>query len=324
MSNFQIDGYINAIDSYNLNEIKFLLNNNNTNFNSNDDSDSNIHNKDIVFEIYKKGLLTPERLQFIVKNDYRYFKVSSALIKQLIKDNSLDLFDIIISNFRYYDNEFILKLLLLNYKNRMPLSTSELRKSVEHYTLTTQSNQKGITYYYKRSSFDYLINACNHGNFLLVKYLINHGVEVHKQDIWGDTPLFYACTSGNINLVKYLVEEKGADVHKESAGCRTPLFRACYSGNERLVKYLVEEKGADVFKENVRGETPLFRACESGCESLVRYLVEEKGTDVHKEDKFGKTPLFWARESGNKNLVKYLIEEKGATIKNRKSRSRWS
>jgi len=324
MSTLQIEGYIKAIDTRSIDKIKLLQNNNNTSNNSNSNSDSNKYNKDVVFEIYKMGLLTPERLQFIVKNDYRYFKVSSALIKQLLEDNNLKLFDIIISNFRYFDNEFVLKLLLLNYKNRLPLSTSELKKSVERYTLTTENNQKTISYYFKRSSFDYLINACERGNLNLVKYLIKHGVSIHKQDLWGETPLFYACSSGNIHLVKYLVEERGADVHKEAAGCRTALFRACSSGNERLVKYLVEEKGADVLKENSRGETPLFRACERGCEPLVRYLVEEKGADVHQEDQRGRTPLYWARESGNKSLVKYLMEEKGATIKIRKSRSRWS
>jgi len=55
MITFHIDSYVQAIDNKNIDEIKILIKNN-----------IDIY-KDIVFEIYKNGLLTSKRLQFIVK-----------------------------------------------------------------------------------------------------------------------------------------------------------------------------------------------------------------------------------------------------------------
>ncbi|OUM58750.1 hypothetical protein PIROE2DRAFT_22739, partial [Piromyces sp. E2] len=62
------------------------------------------------------------------------------------------------------------------------------------------------------------------------------------------TSLFHSCLNENIKVVKYLVEH-GADINKENYERETPLFYACKSGNEAVIKYLVE-RGADINKEN--------------------------------------------------------------------------
>ncbi|ORX78888.1 ankyrin, partial [Anaeromyces robustus] len=62
-------------------------------------------------------------------------------------------------------------------------------------------------------------------------------------------------SSGNETIVRYLVEQ-GADLNKEDWKGETPLFNACKSGNETIVEYLVEY-GADLNKEDWKGKTPL-------------------------------------------------------------------
>jgi len=66
--------------------------------------------------------------------------------------------------------------------------------------------------------------------------------------------------NSNKNLLKYLVEH-GADINKENIFGEIPLFKACKSGNKDIVEYLVEqvEQRANINKENEIGETPLFR-----------------------------------------------------------------
>ncbi|KAL6636217.1 ankyrin repeat-containing domain protein [Neocallimastix sp. 'constans'] len=301
MNTFEINSYIKAIDNGNVDEIKLIQNNESVN--------------DIVYEIYKKGLLTTERLQFIVKND-NIFKVTSSLLKQLLKDNKLRLLDIIFNNFKFFDTDCIIKLILI-YKNNIPKSTVELNKLINNYSISTEKDSENIFYYEHANcvSCVYLINACKSGKIGLVKYLIEHGADINKEGINGETPFFYACSSGNENLVKYLIEKKGADINKENRSKgETPLFNACSSGNENLVKYLIEQKGVDMNKENDYGETPLFNACHSGKENLVKYLIEQKQSDINKESKYGATPLFNACSSGNEILVKYLIEQKQSDI----------
>jgi len=62
----------------------------------------------------------------------------------------------------------------------------------------------------------------------MVKYLVEHGADINKEDHYGKTPFFKACHGGNEPIVKYLVE-RGADINKESEDGLTPLFHACLS-----------------------------------------------------------------------------------------------
>lgn len=133
--------------------------------------------------------------------------------------------------------------------------------------------------------------------------------------------LHYACEKDYIKIVKYLVEH-GADVNKENPQTGitplfmtrgTPLMVACKSGNETIVKYLVEH-GVDVNKENRYGRTPLLVACFYGNESIVKYLIE-KGANVNKKDHWKETPLSAAYKSGQENIVEYLRKHGARTCR---------
>ena len=121
---------IDAIDNQKLHEIENLF------------KDSNKSNKnDIIIEMYNNKLLNSERLQFLIKYCTDYFKVPSKLIKKLIKDENVDLLDIIYNNLKFFDNEFILQLLIY-YKNKKVISTSELNQQIsnEKYRILVNSN----------------------------------------------------------------------------------------------------------------------------------------------------------------------------------------
>ena len=85
----------------------------------------------------------------------------------------------------------------------------------------------------------------------MIKYLIEHGADISKEDNFGWTPLHFACLYGNINLVKYLIDN-GADINKMSILGETPLFYAFLSENENLVKYLIECKAYINVNINIR------------------------------------------------------------------------
>ncbi|KAL6625855.1 ankyrin repeat-containing domain protein [Neocallimastix sp. 'constans'] len=209
--------------------------------------------------------------------------ISSSLLRKLIIKNEIQLLNTIFGNFKFYGNDFI-KMLLFQYKNKISTSLTSVN---------------GII-----------------GNENLVKYLVELGADVNKENKFNETPLYCACRKGNEKIVKYLIEH-GANVNR---------------GNEKIVKYLVEH-GADVNKINQYNETPLYGACEEGNEKIVKYLVEhganikidergnknlvkylvELGADINDKSRNGDTPLIMARKSRNGNLVKYLVEH-GAVI----------
>jgi len=71
----------------------------------------------------------------------------------------------------------------------------------------------------------YLYHVKN-GSVDIVKYLVENGVDVNTDTIFGETPLFYTCRGRNVATVKYLIEH-GADVNKENNFGKTPLFISC-------------------------------------------------------------------------------------------------
>jgi hypothetical protein len=187
MVDSEIIPYIKAIDNKDNDKVKLFF-------------EKNIDFKNIVLELYNKGLLTSNRLQFIVKNNYQFFEDLSALIKILLKENNFELLDIIFDNIYFFDNVFIIKL-LHRRKNNKALSREEFVQLIGNYCLSTKKNEDILKNCFYSSDI-YLINACLEGKFNLMKYLSKLGINVNKKYSCGNTPLFYACKSGNVSIVK--------------------------------------------------------------------------------------------------------------------------
>ncbi|KAG4091762.1 ankyrin repeat-containing domain protein [Neocallimastix lanati (nom. inval.)] len=266
---------------------------------------NNEHNKwDILNEMYIRSVLSIDRFQIIMKYFSNYINISSLLIRNLFNNNN----------------------------NREEVSISDLNKDI------SDNKYKNLTYDsdYQRGCGKYLLIKFNRGkeiNSMKVEFLVEHGVNINKENSIGETslikackiehraninkknvcsktPLFISCKNGNIDIVKYLVKN-GVDVNTDTIFGETPLFYKCRGGNVVIVKYLIEH-GADINKENNFGEIPLFISCEKGNVDIVKYLVEH-GADVNKKNDKGETPLFYKCRGGNVVIVKYLIEH-GADI----------
>jgi len=167
-----------AIDNKNKNEIRILFNEKNKN---------NIE-KDIVFEMYNKNYLNPERLRFIIENCKSYVNISSSLIKKLMENNSKELLEtIFIYHLKFFDNEMILNL-LINYKNKIPVFDSNLYPLInsDKYKFPLEFEKN----FNKYDSSYYLFNACKIGNVSMVKYLMEHGANRKIKDIEDRTPFF--------------------------------------------------------------------------------------------------------------------------------------
>jgi len=315
--------YVSAIDSKDINALNNLI-------------DIFHKEKDIIYGIYERKLLTSERLQFIVENEIDNFRISSKLIRTLLRDNNVDLLDIIFGKFKFFDNESIIEFCIL-HKNGIAISDLVLNEKIlnKRYKASLHFNgcsnivskylinacnegqehlviylvENGADVNSKCGSYTPLIAACNKNNEAIVKYLVSHKADVNQGN--KDSPLISACKNRNEIMVKYLIEN-GADVDGDVKGffeCdyNTPLLTTCSNGDIRLVKYLIEH-GATIDKGY--GVTPLTTACEYGNDIIVEYLIEQ-GADINKG--IIRTPLIITCEMGNEPLVKYLIEH-GANI----------
>ena len=70
---------------------------------------------------------------------------------------------------------------------------------------------------------------------ILLKYLGEHEVDINKI-VYKNVKihLFDTCQSSNKNLIKYLLDY-GVKMEKENKNNETPLFKACEIGNKDIV-----------------------------------------------------------------------------------------
>ena len=105
-------------------------------------------------------------------------------------------------------------------------------------------DKEGIRYMYETA----LTWASVYGHLQIVKYLVEHGADIHAFD---DNVLIAASTNGRYDVVKYLVE-KGANIHaKDDAALKS----AVKYGQLPVIKYLLEHSVDREYLKNIALKT---------------------------------------------------------------------
>ncbi|XP_044946447.1 protein phosphatase 1 regulatory subunit 12C-like isoform X3 [Hordeum vulgare subsp. vulgare] len=130
-------------------------------------------------------------------------------------------------------------------------------------------------------------HALKHGRLPAVKYLLDHGANLHLQR--GDSTLLHsAATRGQSEMPNKdggLFGIIDVALHKPSVSC---------------VKLLIQG-GA-----NVSGDNPLAKAAEKGLTEAIKCLLEA-GADPNVVDRFGRLPIELAVEYGTREDVAILF-----------------
>jgi ankyrin repeat protein len=138
------------------------------------------------------------------------------------------------------------------------------------------------------------------------KWLIKHGADVNKADVFGQTPLYHA-GSQQLNSLAALLLTNGAKADITNRSGETLLFRLRDTSLARL--YI--KKGADVNAQSDDGFTALHHAVFSNDINIVKLLIEN-GASVNLRDFDSRlTPLDWMTiEFGvySNELFKLLIK----------------
>lgn len=170
-----------------------------------------------------------------------------------------------------------------------------------------------------------------------IRFLVENGVDIEKEDPLGRTALNEACFCNYFEAVEYLVE-KGADFrHRDGRGQdENTLTYAANVGNLGLLKKLMQ-KGADIFEVSPKRKKVLLHYAAwkylnhykhygeivpiPEKISMIRFLVS-KGLRINAQDILGDTPLIMAVRANYIEIAKTLLEL-GAdkTIKNKEGKS---
>jgi ribosomal protein S12 len=119
-----------------------------------------------------------------------------------------------------------------------------------------------------------LINIYNKGNLDFVKYLLEHGANIH---VHNEYLLIQSFKDGNLDFVKYLLEN-GADIHSHNDYL---LIQSFEKKDLDFVKYLLEN-GANIHAYN---EYLLIQSFKDGNLGFVKYLLEN-GANIHAHNDY--------------------------------------
>ena len=174
----------------------------------------------------------------------------------------------------------------------------------------------------------------------VTQMLLEHGAEVDRPNIEGQTPLHLVSTKmdpdlpgeGERSILARLLVDNGADVNAQDEHERTPLHFASYHGRPEIARLLLDH-GANPQAENIQGRSPLHEVSQGNCRITchgqlcagstngvfdpqvaldVALLLLERGADVNAPDKDLVTPLHLASFVGVSEITQLLLDH-GAT-----------
>ncbi|XP_063402201.1 ankyrin-2-like [Mytilus trossulus] len=152
-----------------------------------------------------------------------------------------------------------------------------------------------------------LIHCCFLGDIPFINWCINHGIDVNKCNLRGESPLLVTAQEGHTEVMELLLDNK-ADIHKCEQNEISPLFIACFKNRTEIVKLLLDHN-ANIDKCRHNGESPLVGACLNDNIEVVKLLLDKK-TDINKLTEEGASPLLIACQSNYIEIVKLLLENK--------------
>ena len=166
------------------------------------------------------------------------------------------------------------------------------------------------------TSDEELILACQQGDSLQIKGLIDRGLDLHaplkKTRYSGLKSIHVAAMHGHVNIVETLLG-CGALIEEEETSQRwRPLHFAAKGGLGPMTRFLIQ-KGAQIDAKARYRIQPIHEASLSGSIEVLDVLIEA-GAVVDCSDMLGCQPLHWATMAPNRsNVIRYL-SRKGADI----------
>lgn len=160
--------------------------------------------------------------------------------------------------------------------------------------------------------------ACEDGETIAARALLDVGAAVDERDERGATALMTAAQWGHADVCRLLLE-RGADVNAKDAQGDTALHEAARANALDAAEVLGERKEANLEAKNAHGCTALHVASHSGHGAMVKLLIR-LGAEVNGEMRGGYSALHVAAANGSSSSLSALLES-GANIRHSASES---
>lgn len=198
----------------------------------------------------------------------------------------------------------------LDAGNKMMYNEALIEASRKGYLTIVQLLYKnGADIHYKPLiGWPAFFNAAYYCHCDIMEFLLSKGVNINRT-IAGRTALTQAILSGKIQSVKFLIDH-GADIHARDRDNKTTLMIAVEKGNLEMVK-LFHNLGVPINQRTKYGYTELMLAACTKYLNIARYLVKA-GADITAENRKKRTAYGLAIQRGRRLIADFLegLEDK--------------
>jgi uncharacterized protein len=141
---------------------------------------------------------------------------------------------------------------------------------------------------------------------ILASFLVESlHLDANYLDSNSQTLLFYAARDGCVPLATYLLTDGHSDVnHRDQLMGQSPLFYAARSGQFELIRLLANH-GADLDLLDFREETAIYYAITNGRLRALEVIVE-LGASLNLKAKSGESPLSLAEKKIQRRMVSVI------------------
>ena len=202
-----------------------------------------------------------------------------------IKENSLDLWNKIDNN--SYSDSFAKEIIKLIDSGNIDFNFSNIQ-SQERTILHVASSKRSTN---------------------IVEKLLDKGAEIDREDLFGNTPLFYAVKAGHLNVVELLLN-RGANINKIDKIGYTSLYYAVDFKNLDMVELLLKYGAKISFKPNPRITPIHYIAIHKNGDVGVKLLnvFIKYSVNINEQDYHLDTPLHIATLRNDYKIAEALIE----------------
>lgn len=179
------------------------------------------------------------------------------------------------------------------------------------------------------------LNAVVDGDLSKVQEYLNRGMEINITSVFGNTPLMLACINDNLELVKFLIES-GEELNREnssgenavyisaagrkeilqlllkngaSSKCKKPALAQAVTKNGLGNIELLLKAGVNVDEVNYEGYTALMHAINNDNSEAAEFLINHgANVNLQTRDTSQYNALYLAVSRKNKEIVSQLIK----------------
>ena len=260
----------------------------------------------------KKAFLTGHELIFFELFDSNLRTIDSQLLQQVCKRGSIDLIDILLSNFHLdpfsalddHGNKAIHIAVLQGHKQVVDLLIKKYKCPIDSRNLNGQTPLHLICSQLQNENVHALIRMC----------VLEFKADVSPKDANDDQPIHVAVQAGHTSTVISLILDYHVSLNSRGFKKWSLLHHALANGHTSTAKTLIDDFHLSLHCVDEDGNTPLHLSSLVGQTESLKFLLYEYHAPLYVRNKAGKTALDLATEDFTKKVIREYVKSEHKRI----------